>query len=1329
MRPSKIRAVRLAAGLAAICGAWLDAPAASSTQEEIRQHYTAIQTARGALIQQLNDRQAADAKVEPARDFSLTLAEAIVRRSEKKGVKTERRSALACLVSRRGGKWFAGSGRAKTYNLARHDVDPSGLAAEGGRLTGRLKVTLNPDPWVPPDHRPKAVWFEIAATISDGKIAGTFRGDGDYGPAEGQVSGRAIAVTEEVKAPTLAEEANLPAEPAAACLRMAVLASRAYQQSRAAVLSLRYYPLSFAEALKPTTLAVPQWTASKESPGQIRGHLASLRRLLARQVRGGVAGGRFVVETLRVADPFFGPYFDDEPLPVNAQDVATLPPDVGTGASQRWQVIPRWRTIAAFAPTSRRDVDTPHLPEIVPAVGARYKPAAAKLGTFYEEPTGGTFSWVNHKSPLRFIPPPGQAFDPVAHHRGRGRAGSALGVHGVEQARWYGFAEVESPRDVDLYASAFGKEYGKLWVNDELAWVSRQVAGNGSVDPPLLKVRLRKGRNTFLFCCQSRRGASFFWVMLCTGGEPLSAEDRAARREAQRAATAALPPDPRRGRRGDWTGRFPDADPPLAWDIANKINLLWRTPLPDYSAANPILVGDRLFVNCEPHTLYCLDKNTGKVLWKRDSHVFEFVPEDQRAAAMKSWNDARAAEDSPERRELDKQLAALADELRTLEEAGRLTEAKEKEVAAKMDPVKAKLKALSDKVRLTSQWRGKLGVRDHGWSNNFGYTFPAPCSDGKCVWVKCNTGVIACYDLDGNRKWIKQTHMSGGVAQLPSPVLADGKVIVQGQLSDRKRAEEFLGTMDSPAYYRHRLAAHDQQTGELVWERPIWASGGYGCPGGFVPMRLSDGRATRELLVTHTGLLIDPRDGRLLNNAMGPGQQGYYGDPFVAENRAYLHRSGPVWAVEVWLEPNGRVGSKIVQGAPRGGGNAGAVYWNGYVFSSSKHPAKRPVPWHDVTVVDMRTGEVVGSIAPALREGGLDYTPSASTRRYGVVVGTGSGPASWSIGGPPAEIGFLVLGPKPYLVSTCKLDGPMVAQPVFEGRRMYARTYDAALCIGITSAKGEKYALRHKAKTILAGIPARPVKSDIVAVSPPDGFRPAEGVPVEECHVQTAPAKWLVAGPFPRQVDKNALDGLGGPSKALLSPGQEIAFAGKTVKVAPVDAKFVKARKGWQEDNFGKRYYVANCTIDVMGPIGRAQNSVTYFYAVLHSAGPRIVAADVRGGRGIRVWVAGEPVRPGAKLRLAAGGYYPVLLRSEVATVPPFLKVAARFALRDIPEPNRVYGEWLAKVAESRPALEEVLRDLPGSSEARRAKMILKSLDPKGAAPPDPGPARAGRVE
>ena len=55
------------------------------------------------------------------------------------------------------------------------------------------------------------------------------------------------------------------------------------------------------------------------------------------------------------------------------------------------------------------------------------------------------------------------------------------------------------------------------------------------------------------------------------------------------------------GWRGDGTGVYPDARPPVKWSATE--NVLWKTPMPGKSNASPILVGDRIFVCSEPSTL------------------------------------------------------------------------------------------------------------------------------------------------------------------------------------------------------------------------------------------------------------------------------------------------------------------------------------------------------------------------------------------------------------------------------------------------------------------------------------------------------------------------------------------------------------------------------------------------------------------------------------------------------------------------------------------------------------------------------------------------------
>lgn len=69
------------------------------------------------------------------------------------------------------------------------------------------------------------------------------------------------------------------------------------------------------------------------------------------------------------------------------------------------------------------------------------------------------------------------------------------------------------------------------------------------------------------------------------------------------------------GWRSNGGGTFPEANPPLHWSATS--NVVWKTRLPGWSNASPILVGERVFVCAEPDTLLCLDKKTGEILWQK----------------------------------------------------------------------------------------------------------------------------------------------------------------------------------------------------------------------------------------------------------------------------------------------------------------------------------------------------------------------------------------------------------------------------------------------------------------------------------------------------------------------------------------------------------------------------------------------------------------------------------------------------------------------------------------------------------------------------------------
>ena len=57
------------------------------------------------------------------------------------------------------------------------------------------------------------------------------------------------------------------------------------------------------------------------------------------------------------------------------------------------------------------------------------------------------------------------------------------------------------------------------------------------------------------------------------------------------------------------------------------------------------------------------------------------------------------------------------------------------------------------------------------------------------------TGVAACFDLDGRRRWI--TRIPGELSYASSPALVDGKLIV----------------------FMNRLYGIDEKTGQIVWQQ------------------------------------------------------------------------------------------------------------------------------------------------------------------------------------------------------------------------------------------------------------------------------------------------------------------------------------------------------------------------------------------------------------------------------------------------------------------------------------------------------------------------------
>jgi outer membrane protein assembly factor BamB len=123
-----------------------------------------------------------------------------------------------------------------------------------------------------------------------------------------------------------------------------------------------------------------------------------------------------------------------------------------------------------------------------------------------------------------------------------------------------------------------------------------------------------------------------YWVLIvCVGGlvliSPvlsLPAVDRA-----QRRATSSSDAGSGKAFLKNWPsfrgpnaiGRATYASPPLTWNTADGTSVLWKIALPKHGMSSPIAWEDRIFLTGadeDSRQLYCVDADTGKLLWQHD---------------------------------------------------------------------------------------------------------------------------------------------------------------------------------------------------------------------------------------------------------------------------------------------------------------------------------------------------------------------------------------------------------------------------------------------------------------------------------------------------------------------------------------------------------------------------------------------------------------------------------------------------------------------------------------------------------------------------------------
>lgn len=203
-------------------------------------------------------------------------------------------------------------------------------------------------------------------------------------------------------------------------------------------------------------------------------------------------------------------------------------------------------------------------------------------------------------------------------------------------------------------------------------------------------------------------------------------------------------------------GRSDAKNLPMKWSDSD--NIVWKIPLPSWSAATPIVWGDRIFVTSPSK------------------------PEPKPEAEQKETED----QDRTARRRRQSVLDPGGSELLLL-------------CVSKKDGKILWQRVLDENNKI------------HRKQND---ATPSPVTDGKYVWAVTGTGKVSAFDMEGKQIWKKDLQKDYGPfghnwGYGSSPLLHDGRLVI-----------EVLHGMktDDPSY----IVSFDGYTGEVLWrqERP-----------------------------------------------------------------------------------------------------------------------------------------------------------------------------------------------------------------------------------------------------------------------------------------------------------------------------------------------------------------------------------------------------------------------------------------------------------------------------------------------------------------------------
>ena len=254
------------------------------------------------------------------------------------------------------------------------------------------------------------------------------------------------------------------------------------------------------------------------------------------------------------------------------------------------------------------------------------------------------------------------------------------------------------------------------------------------------------------------------------------------------------------GWRGDWTGAWPGANCVDTWNAETGENIVWTLNTPEAGFSQAIVVGEKVFIKCQPNLLVCVNVHNGEILWQTEvDHTKSMAPDVAEKARVEieyfkqlrmahgrwfrdcerlviraeeaglSMKDVLVRDGSKGNARLvlttpvpEGKLAEFLGDDANLTEWKRLYAAQEKDgfvytTDIATDGFTEEIRArFAEANALYDIWF------DCAWEGFCLWDFSAPCSDGEYVYVETvNNAAAAISVADGSIKWQIWDHVGG----------------------------------------------------------------------------------------------------------------------------------------------------------------------------------------------------------------------------------------------------------------------------------------------------------------------------------------------------------------------------------------------------------------------------------------------------------------------------------------------------------------------------------------------------------------------------------------